>query len=297
MIMARNLAGNVAGLLRAPRPALASSPAASASSSVLLIGKSNGIAAAGSVRHSHIGAEPLYVSPSVKFTVLPTPPPSKSLKKRPLPASLAKAKTIIVEGPQGKCSVPLYDCVRLDWDSSNVKGKGKADVQQGTERRKQAQDLASLQPPPATSEPQKLTISVNDPTHKQQRSMWGLTRAILNNALQGVQEGHTTIVRFVGVGYRGSVEDEPFAEEVELEEGKMGKPKRLNLRLGYSHPVIIPIPRGITCTMPQPNRVVIKGTDKEQVGAFAAGIRAWRPPEPYKVSITALSTIYTLQGD
>ena len=108
-----------------------------------------------------------------------------------------------------------------------------------------------------------------------------MTRAMLSNALQGVQEGHTLVLRFVGVGYRGVVEDEPFAEPSKQDGGE--KPKRLNLRLGYSHPVLIPVPKGLVASMPQQNRIVLKSTDRELIGQFAAQIRHWRQPEPYKV--------------
>ncbi|KDN44266.1 ribosomal protein L6 [Tilletiaria anomala UBC 951] len=238
--------------------------------------------AAAQVRHSHVGSAPLYVPPGTSLTILPTPP--RPNPTRPVPDALKKAQTIVVEGPLGKCIVPLHECVRLRWESGaqeQTKGKGKAASAAQTEQPSAASPVKSGKEN-ASGEPQKLTVSVLDPQQKTQRSKWGLTRALLNNALEGVQEGHSLILRFVGVGYRGAVEDEPFAAEVDLGDGNMGKPKRLNLRLGYSHPVVIPIPQGITATMPQPTRIVLKGTDKEKIGLFASQIRAWRKPEPYK---------------
>ena len=159
------------------------------------------------------------------------------------------------------------------------------------------------------TEPRQLSLAVKDSTLKTQRSVWGLTRALLSNAIEGVEEGHVAVIRLVGVGYRAAVEPNPFprpdkfdvalkttptnfttpeqqkfyAEWIAEEEQKAGpEKKRLTLRLGYSHPIYLPIPRGLTCTTPAPTRIIVKGIDKEQVGLFASQIRHWRKPEPYK---------------
>jgi large subunit ribosomal protein L6 len=166
------------------------------------------------------------------------------------------------------------------------------------------------QPEGSTStEPRKLLLSVQDSTEKRQHSTWGLTRALLSNAIEGVEEGHTMILRLVGVGYRATIETDPFPRPNKFEVALTSTPanfetkdqrdyyekwtseqakdvgpdkKRLALRLGYSHPIYLPIPRGITCSTPATTRIVIKGTDKDQVGLFASQIRRWRKPEPYK---------------
>jgi large subunit ribosomal protein L6 len=96
-------------------------------------------------------------------------------------------------------------------------------------------------------------------------AMSGTTRALIQNMMTGVSEGFQKKLDIVGVGYRAAVQG-----------------KKLNLTLGYSHPVEFPIPDGITIETPSQTEVIIKGVDKQQVGQVAANIRAYRPPEPYK---------------
>jgi large subunit ribosomal protein L6 len=110
-----------------------------------------------------------------------------------------------------------------------------------------------------------LSISVQDPAIKEQRSMWGTTRALIANAITGVTDGYTVPLRLVGVGYRASVEGG----------------KKLSMKLGYSHPVDIEIPAGIQCSTPLPNKIVLQGNDIQKLKEFAFKIRKWRPPEPY----------------
>lgn len=100
---------------------------------------------------------------------------------------------------------------------------------------------------------------------KMHRSMHGLSRTLINNMVVGVTEGFTKNLEISGVGYRAT---------------KQGK--NLNLALGYSHPVIIEPPQGITLEAPTATTITVHGIDKELVGAVAANIRGWREPEPYK---------------
>ena len=93
----------------------------------------------------------------------------------------------------------------------------------------------------------------------------GTTRALLQNMLIGVSEGFQEKLDIVGVGYRAQAQG-----------------KKLNLTLGFSHPVEFEIPAGITIETPSQTEIVIKGVDKQKVGQVAANIRAYRPPEPYK---------------
>lgn len=93
----------------------------------------------------------------------------------------------------------------------------------------------------------------------------GTTRALLQNMLIGVSEGFQKKLDILGVGYRAQIQG-----------------KKLNLTLGFSHPVEFDIPAGITIETPSQTEVVIKGVDKQKVGQVAANIRAYRPPEPYK---------------
>ena len=97
------------------------------------------------------------------------------------------------------------------------------------------------------------------------RAMAGTMRAILNNMVTGVSQGFEKKLELVGVGYRAQAQG-----------------NKLNLTLGFSHPVDYPIPEGITIETPSQTEIVIKGMDKQKVGQVAAEIRAYRPPEPYK---------------
>jgi large subunit ribosomal protein L6 len=93
----------------------------------------------------------------------------------------------------------------------------------------------------------------------------GTTRALLANMAQGVTDGYEKKLELVGVGYRAQSQG-----------------KKLNLTLGFSHPVDFNVPEGITIETPSQTEIVIKGTDKQLVGQVAAEIRRFRPPEPYK---------------
>lgn len=109
-------------------------------------------------------------------------------------------------------------------------------------------------------------ITVTRPSDdKDHRSLHGLTRALINNMVVGVTTGFKKELEIVGVGYRAA---------------KQGN--NLVLTVGYSHPVEMEPGEGISIEVPTPNRITILGIDKEKVGAFAANVRAVRPPEPYK---------------
>jgi large subunit ribosomal protein L6 len=95
--------------------------------------------------------------------------------------------------------------------------------------------------------------------------MSGTTRALVQNMVTGVSDGFQKKLDIVGVGYRAQAQG-----------------KNLNLTLGFSHPVVFEIPDGITIETPSQTEILVKGTDKQQVGQVAANIRAYRPPEPYK---------------
>ncbi len=109
-------------------------------------------------------------------------------------------------------------------------------------------------------------ITVTRPSDlKRYKSLHGLTRTLIANMVVGVTQGYTKELEINGVGYRAS---------------KSGK--KLNLTLGYSHPVEMEDPEGVTSTVEGTNKIIVSGIDKEKVGQFAAEIRAKRPPEPYK---------------
>lgn len=109
-------------------------------------------------------------------------------------------------------------------------------------------------------------ITVTRPSDlKRYKSLHGLTRTLIANMVVGVTQGYTKELEINGVGYRAS---------------KSGN--KLNLTLGYSHPVEMEDPEGVTSTVEGTNKIIVSGIDKEKVGQFAAEIRAKRPPEPYK---------------
>lgn len=97
------------------------------------------------------------------------------------------------------------------------------------------------------------------------RSLHGLTRTLINNMIVGVTQGFEKKLEIQGVGYNAQMQG-----------------KNLKLALGFSHPVIITPPEGITITTPSSVVILVSGADKEMVGQVAAEIRAWREPEPYK---------------
>ena len=93
--------------------------------------------------------------------------------------------------------------------------------------------------------------------------------------MQGVSEGVTTALRLVGIGYRATLDTRPELEEYPGQQF-------IILKLGFSHPVEMGVPKGVTASVPQPTRIILEGIDKEVMNSFAARIRRWRVPEPYK---------------
>ena len=114
-------------------------------------------------------------------------------------------------------------------------------------------------------ENEKATVSVEEPKRKHQRSMWGTSRSLLANAVTGVTEGHLCIVKLVGTGFRAALDG-----------------NKLVLRVGFSIPRILEVPAGFEVKVPVPHRIIIEGADKQQIKLFAARLRAFRKPEPYK---------------
>ena len=109
-----------------------------------------------------------------------------------------------------------------------------------------------------------LTLALREDTPRA-RAMWGLSRSLVGNMVEGVTKGFEKNLELVGVGYRATM-----------------KGKALSLQLGYSHDVDLPAPDGITFAVGKPTEVKITGIDKQLVGEMAARIRKIRPPEPYK---------------
>jgi large subunit ribosomal protein L6 len=110
------------------------------------------------------------------------------------------------------------------------------------------------------------TLVVTRPTERgEDRALHGLTRSLIANMVEGVTKGFEKRLEIQGVGYRATMRGEA-----------------LELAVGYSHPVVKEPPAGISFEVPVPTQIVVKGTDKQQVGQVAAEIRKVRPPEPYK---------------
>lgn len=100
---------------------------------------------------------------------------------------------------------------------------------------------------------------------REANAMSGTVRALVNNMVNGVTKGFEKRLTLVGVGYRAQAQGD-----------------KLNLSLGFSHPVVHQMPQGVKCETPSQTEIVIKGTDKQRVGQVAAEVRAYRSPEPYK---------------
>ena len=109
-------------------------------------------------------------------------------------------------------------------------------------------------------------LVVTRPTERgDDRALHGLTRSLVANMVEGVTSGFEKRLEIQGVGYRASL-----------------RGAALELNVGFSHPVVIDAPAGITFEVPTPNEIIVKGIDKQQVGEIAAEVRDVRPPEPYK---------------
>lgn len=109
-------------------------------------------------------------------------------------------------------------------------------------------------------------ISINPANDtKQARAFWGMQRTLVSNLVEGVTDGFTKVLEIKGVGYRANAQG-----------------KTLKLQLGYSHDVDLDVPEGLEVKTPDQTTVEVTGIDKQAVGQFAAEIRRWRKPEPYK---------------
>ena len=150
--------------------------------------------------------------------------------------------------------VPLPKGVEMTQTAGTVKGKGP-----------KRELLLSIS---ADVEVSIADSQANVSVRKAEQRAWaiaGTTRALLANMVEGVSKGFERKLELVGVGYRAQAQG-----------------KKLNLTLGFSHPVAYAVPDGITIDTPTQTEILIKGADKHQVGQVAANIRSYRPPEPYK---------------
>lgn len=149
-------------------------------------------------------------------------------------------------------NVPSGVDVKIDGNTVSVKGK-KGEL------------TRSFQPClTIKQEGDEILVTPND-EERQTNAYWGLTRTLINNMVVGVSDGFEKKLELIGVGYRAAL-----------------KGKDLEMQLGYSHPVLVKAPEGITFEVPSQNEINVLGASKEQVGQVAADIRKWRKPEPYK---------------
>jgi large subunit ribosomal protein L6 len=154
----------------------------------------------------------------------------------------------------GKAPIDLPTGIEVKYDNNTVEVKGpKGSLSQAIDPRIGVSIDDGV-----------LTVS-RDNDDREVRALHGLSRALIANMVLGVSDGYSKELQAVGVGYRGAL-----------------KGKTLELQVGYSHPVAIEAPEGITFEVPEPTRFIVSGIDKQLVGQVAANIRAVRPPEPYK---------------
>ncbi|MGO9341404.1 MAG: 50S ribosomal protein L6 [Acidimicrobiales bacterium] len=150
-------------------------------------------------------------------------------------------------------AVPAGVTVSFDSDSVTVKGP------QG--------ELSRVLPTGISLRQEDSTVLVERPDdQRHHRALHGLTRSLVANMVTGVTAGFTKELEIVGVGYRAVAQGS----------------ERLELALGFSHPVVVNAPSGVSFEVPVPTRIIVKGIDKEKVGQVAADIRKIRKPEPYK---------------
>ncbi|KAA8644514.1 hypothetical protein EYZ11_004603 [Aspergillus tanneri] len=169
----------------------------------------------------------------------------------------------------------------IDLPQTEVRGKAKERPKSAIEVKGPLGELTLNLPPflkvAHDDASRKASLTVEDSSIAHQRAMWGTTRAHLQNYILGVSEGHICILSLVGVGYRATIESTATTVEPEYPGQQF-----VSLKVGYSHPIELGIPRGVKASTPQPTRILLEGIDKSVVTKFAAEIREWRRPEPYK---------------
>jgi large subunit ribosomal protein L6 len=154
----------------------------------------------------------------------------------------------------GRTPVPVPSGVEISVQGRELTVKGP----KGTLERRIPGDIAVRQ------EGDEIVVERPD-DERENRALHGLVRSLVNNMVLGVSQEFTKELEIIGVGYRANLQG-----------------ASLDLALGFSHPVKVDAPDGISFEVPAPNRIVVRGIDKEQVGQVAADIRAIRKPEPYK---------------
>ncbi|KAI6082926.1 ribosomal protein L6 [Hypoxylon rubiginosum] len=187
-------------------------------------------------RPSKLGRTPISIPPGVELTI-----GEPRVKKDPTTYLRIPKRTVTVTGPLGKLDLEIPPFLTINHDEAA----------------------------------RRAILTIENRDIKQQMEMWGTTWAYINRHILGVSEGHTAILRLVGVGYRATVEERP-------KKAQYPGQKFVCLKLGFTHPVEEPVPFGMKASTPQPTRILLEGINKEEVMSFAARIRRWRRPEPYK---------------
>jgi len=156
----------------------------------------------------------------------------------------------------GKQLVPIPAGVTVKVEGGKIRVKGpKGELELGWH-------------PNMTVESDGKAIKVTRPDNERlNRSLHGLTRALINNMVEGVTKGYEKKLKIEGIGYQAK---------------GAGDKKSVTLMVGYANQVVKTTPEGVTVEVPDPNTIVVKGADKQKVGQFAAEVRAVRKPEPYK---------------
>ncbi|CAI7576694.1 hypothetical protein PCG10_006208 [Penicillium crustosum] len=187
---------------------------------------------------SRVGGAALSIPPEVSFKLIDIPETLSRTRGKDIPKFMAEIK-----GPKGEMSLKIPSFLTITPDETG----------------------------------QKASLSVLDQTIPHQRAMWGTIRALLQNHILGVSEGHVCVLSMVGVGYRATIEDKASTVQSDYPGQKF-----VSLKVGFSHPIELGIPKGVVASTPQPTRILLEGVDKRVVTQFAAEIREWRRPEPYK---------------
>lgn len=186
-----------------------------------------------SVQRSHIGSTPVFLTSDVKLST------HKMLIPKVIPKGTEKIslnRLLSVNGPKGEINLQIPKFLNIDSSNSAF-----------------------------------LKISVQDAKNKIQKALWGTFRSLINNAVVGVTDGHSTTLKFKGTGYRVMLEKD---ENTGLDWVKM--------KVGRCNVEGLPIPKHITCETPSQTLLVLRGPDKQKLNLFAARLRNMRPPEPYK---------------
>ncbi|KAK2736899.1 hypothetical protein FQN57_000502 [Myotisia sp. PD_48] len=192
-------------------------------------------------QQSRIGSAAISVPPEISLRFIDLPRGQATSRKS---AELTPVTAVEVSGPLGTMTlkIPPFSTLRYDPES------------------------------------RKAAFSIQNAEDKHQRAMWGTIRQHLRNYILGVSEGHTCILKMVGVGFRASIEPKAITIPTPEYPGQ----QFVSLKVGYAHPVELGIPQGVKALTPQPTSILLEGTNKEVITQFAADIRKWRPPEPYK---------------